>query len=180
MRPLVLLRIEEGARAKPHQAAIPLLARRQQHQPRKVLADLRRPAAILLIAEVDRERAANDRLDAGAGQLFGELERAEHVVGVGQRQRRLPVLLGKLRQPRNGQRALKQRVGRMHVQMHEAGFVRCGHDLVLRCLGDSCAERGWRIACGAVHERGYGVHAHAQKKPGTEICSAPKYTAGGG
>ena len=57
-----------------------------------------------------------------AGHLFGEFQRAEHVVGVGQRQRRLPVLLGELRQPRNRQRAFEQRIGRMDVQMHEAGI----------------------------------------------------------
>ena len=33
-----------------------------------------------------------------AGKLVGEFERAEHVVGVGQRERRLAVGLGKLRE----------------------------------------------------------------------------------
>ena len=51
---------------------------------------------MLLIAEIDPERAADDRLDAGARHLLGELQRAEHVVGVGQRERRLAVVLGEL------------------------------------------------------------------------------------
>ena len=76
------------------------------------------------VAEVDRERAADDRLDAGAGEFFGEFERAEHVVGVGERQRRLLVGLGELGQARDGHRAFEQRIGRMHVQMHE---IEIGH-----------------------------------------------------
>ena len=79
--------------------------------------------AILLIAEIDAERAADDRLDAGARHLLGEFQRTEHVVGVGQRQRRLAVLFGKLGEARDGQRAFEQRIGGMDVQMHEAGIV---------------------------------------------------------
>ena len=70
------------------------------------------------------ERAADDRLDAVAGHLFGEFQRTEHVVGVGQRQRRLAVLFGKLRQARDRQRAFEQRIGRVDVQMNEAEFTR--------------------------------------------------------
>ena len=50
----------------------------------------------VLVAEIERQRAADDRLDAVAGELLGEFQRAEHVVGVGQRQRRLAVGLGEL------------------------------------------------------------------------------------
>ena len=128
MRPLVLLGIEIGARAQPHQAAIAVLARGKQHEPRRTLAAPRPRAAVLLVAEIDGERAADDRLDAGARHFLGKFERTEHVVGVGQRQRRLAVFLGKLRQPGNRQRALEQRIGRMHVQVHEAGFGRGSHD----------------------------------------------------
>ena len=78
-----------------------------------------RMARGFLVAEIDAERAADDRLDAVAGQLVGELERAEHVVGIGQRKRRLAVGLGQLRQPADGHRAFQQRIGRMDVQMHE-------------------------------------------------------------
>ena len=101
--------------------------------PRPALAH--RAAAVVLVAEVDAERAADDRLDAGARHFFGEFQRAEHVVGVGQRQRRLAVFFGELRQPRDGQRALKQRIGRMNVQMHEAGVGR--HIDQILAAGDS-------------------------------------------
>ena len=74
-----------------------------------------------MVAKVDAERATDDRLDARGRHLLGKFERAEHVVGVGQRQRRLPVLLGKFRQPRDGQRPFEQRVRRMHMQVHETG-----------------------------------------------------------
>ncbi len=68
------------------------------------------------------QRAADDRLDAGGGELVGEFQRPEHVVGVGERERRLLVGFGELGEPRNGQRAFEQRIGRMHVQMHETGI----------------------------------------------------------
>ena len=114
-----LLGAEIGARAEPHQAAIAVLAGGQEHDPRKPLPG--HHAAIVLIAEIEAERTADDRLDARARHFLGEFERAEHVVGVGQRQRRLLVFLRQLRQPRDGQRAFEQRIGRMNVQMHEAG-----------------------------------------------------------
>ena len=81
-----------------------------------------------LIAEIDRERAADDRLDAAARELVGEFERPEHVVGVGQRERRLAVGLRELREARDRQRAFEQRIGRVHVQMHEAGV---GHGFLV-------------------------------------------------
>ncbi len=76
--------------------------------------------------------------------FFGEFQRAEHVVGVGQRQRRLAVFFGELRQPRDGQRALEQRIGRMNVQMHEAGVGRhIDRDSRLAILrGASMRDRG--------------------------------------
>ena len=122
VRLLGLLGVEIGARAKPHQAAVAVLARGKEHDAGKPLPG-RRPTNIL-IAEIDPECAADDRLNAGARHLLGEFQRAEHVVGVGQRQRRLAVFLGKLRQARDGQRALEQRIRRMNVQVHEAGC--CG------------------------------------------------------
>ena len=119
--------VEIGARAKPHQASIAVLARGQEHDARPALAH--RPAAVVLIGEVDAERAADDRLDAGGRHFLGEFQRAEHVVGVGQRQRRLAVFFGDLRQARDSQRALKQRIGRMNVQVHEAGVGRGGRHI---------------------------------------------------
>ena len=66
-----------------------------------------------------------------ARHFLGKFQRAEHVVGVGQRQRRLPVLLCELGQARDRQRALKQRIGRMDVQMHETGAVAAAMIVIL-------------------------------------------------
>ncbi len=63
----------------------------------------------------------------GARHLVGEFERTEHVVGVGERQRRLPVSLGELGQPRDRQRALQQGIGRVHVEVDESGV---GHGVL--------------------------------------------------
>ena len=131
---------QEGARIEPHQAAVAVLARRQQHDARDMRGGCR-PGPRLLVAEIDRQRAADDRLDAVARELLGELQRPEHVVGVGERQRRLPVGLRELGEPRDGQRAFEQRIGRMHVQMHEAGT---GHpnprDSMTQCDGGVASE----------------------------------------
>ena len=127
MRGLARRRVEEGARGQPHQVAVAVLARGEQHDARK----LDRLAAVtrrFLVAEIDRKRAADDRLDAAAGKLVGEFERAEHVVGVGQREGRLAVGLRELREARDRQRAFEQRIGRVHVQMHEAGV---GHGFLV-------------------------------------------------
>ena len=70
-------------------------------------------------------------------ELVGEFERAEHVVGVGQRQRRLAVGLGELGEPRDRQRALEQRIGRVHVQMHETGVCHA------ESSGESLSARWW-------------------------------------
>ena len=160
--------VEIGARAKPHQAAIAVLARGEQHDARPALAH--GPAAVVLVGEVDAERAADDRLDAGARHFLGEFQRAEHVVGVGQRQRRLAVFFGELRQARDGQRALKQRIGRMNVQMHEAGVGRhidqYSRLAILR--GASMRDRKrWspsprRASCTAAHRKFMPAHSRSQ------------------
>jgi len=49
-----------------------------------------------MVAEIDRKLAADDRLDAVARHLVGELQAPEHVVGVGQRQAPAGGRLGKL------------------------------------------------------------------------------------
>ena len=124
VRLLRLLGIEVGTRAKPHQAPVAMLARSEEYDPRKALPH--RHGAVVPIAEINAERAADNRLDAGACHFLGEFERPEHVVGVGQRQRRLAVLLCELRQARDRQRAFEQGIGGMDVQMHETGG-RGGH-----------------------------------------------------
>ena len=120
---LVWRSFQEGAPIEPHQAAVTLLARGEEHDTRPLG---RRPADHpgarpgVLIAEVDRERAADNRLDAIAGELFREFERTEHIVGVGERQRRLPVGFRQFGKARDRERALQQRIGGMYVQMHKA------------------------------------------------------------
>ena len=120
MRLLVRRSFQEGARIEPHQAAIAALARRQQDDARPLDRRAAGPRAVLLVAEIDRQRAADDRLNASRRHFLGEFERAEHVVGVGERQRRLAVGLCQFGQPRDRERALQQRIGRVHVQVHEA------------------------------------------------------------
>ena len=108
---------------------------------------------LLLVAEIDRERAADDRLDAGAGHLLGEFQRPEHVVGVGERQRRLVVGLGQLGQLGDGQRAFQQRIGGVHVQVHEARACR------RLCHRDSSSGRWCGKASGPVYRLGRGKPA---------------------
>ena len=110
---------QERAGIEPHQATVAVLPSGQQHDTRA--CGRLYPDPGLLVAEIDGERTADDRLDADTGHLLGEFQRPEHVVGVGERQRGLTVGLREFRQPRDGQRALQQRIGRMHVQVHEAG-----------------------------------------------------------
>ena len=120
MRPLVGRWIEKRERGQPHQVAIAVLIHRQQNQPRQFP---RRPAdraqALILIAKIDRERTADNRLNAGASHLVGEFQRTEHVVGVGQRERGLAVVFGELRELRDRQRAFQQRIGGVDMQMDE-------------------------------------------------------------
>ncbi len=71
VRALVRLGVKIGSRAQPHQAAVALLARRQQHDTGEVLGGRpARPTLAALVAEVDRERTADDRLNAGARHFF--------------------------------------------------------------------------------------------------------------
>ena len=131
-------RFQERPRVQPHQAAIAALARRQQHDPRRRRGQ--RIARVgVLVAEIDRELAADDRLDAIAGQLVGEFQRPEHVVGVGQRQRRLAVRLGEFRQLLDLDRSLQQRIGGMDVEMDKSGT-----GLTCRRLGG----HGWAQSLG--------------------------------
>ena len=121
MRGLMNWRLQERPRVQPHQAAIAALARRQQHDSRR--RRRKRVARIgVLVAEIDREFAADDRLDAVARHLVGEFQRPEHVVGVGQRQRRLTVGFRKFAELGDLDRTLQQRIGRMNVEMDESGI----------------------------------------------------------
>ncbi len=123
MGAFMLLGLEISARRQPHEAPVTVLAGGQQDKVRPPFPG--HTVAVLLIAEVDAQRAADNRLNTRARHFLGKLERAEHVIGIGESERRLAVLFGELGQPRNGQRAFEQGVGRMHVQMHEARLF-CG------------------------------------------------------
>ena len=112
-------RLQERPRIQPHQAAVAALARRQQNDPSR--SD--RIAGVgILIAEIDGQFAADDRLDAVTRHLVGEFQRPEHVVGVGQRQRRLAVGLGQFPELLDLDRSLQQRIGRMDVEMDKSGI----------------------------------------------------------
>ena len=76
----------------------------------------------ILVAEIDREFAADDRLDAVACHLVGEFQRPEHVVGVGQRQGRLAVGLGEFAELGDLDRALQQRIGGVDVEVDKSGI----------------------------------------------------------
>jgi hypothetical protein len=103
------------------------------------------------VGEIDRHLRADDRLYAALGELLRKFERAEQVIGVGDRQRRHGVGLGELGQHFDGQRALAQRIGAVHVKMHEAdGFDdRRVHALIVASAGSRVEARragacGWR------------------------------------
>jgi len=116
MRWLIGRGFEKGAGVKPHQAAIAALARGQKNDARAF--ELRGAPGMrqcLMVGKVDSERAADDRLNPRRRHLVGEFERTEHVVGVGERERRLAIRLGELAQPRDRERAFEQRIGRVHV-----------------------------------------------------------------
>src|SRR5262245_58074303 len=77
----------------------------------------------------------SDKL-AGAGEFVGELQCPKQIVGVGQAERRKAVADRQLGKPRDGERALQQRVGRVHLEVHErpvaggatvSGFGRANH-----------------------------------------------------
>jgi hypothetical protein len=97
-------RLMERAGVELHQAAVAVLIGRQENDPRRCKRITRRR---VLIAEIDRHGAAGNRLDAVARNLVGKLQRAEHVVIVGQRQRRLMVRLGQFHQLGDGDRTLQ-------------------------------------------------------------------------
>ncbi len=133
MRFVAVGRIEPERGDEAHQIAIAGLALGQEHDRRARVVPLD-PAQEggRRVAEVDRRLRADDRLDAALGELLGEFERPEQVVGVGDRQSRHFVGLGELGQRLDGERALAQRIGAMHVQMHEADGFQYGRIQELR------------------------------------------------
>ena len=81
-----------------------------------------------------------------SASVFGEFERAEQIVGVGQRERRRTVGSGERGELLDGQRAFEQRIGRVHPKMHE------GLRLTAPCSCDSLP----RCDCASVHPLGFG------------------------
>ncbi len=102
------------------------------------------------IAEIDRDLRADDRLHADLGELFRKLQRAEQVVGVGDRQRRHGVGLGELCERLDRERALAQREGAVEVKVHET---------------DGFENR--RIPCRIVASAGPGVEGRSLWMSGT-------------
>ena len=79
---------EIGPADQPHQIAVAVLVRGNQHDRKKLGALPLLVAAIgvmVFVAERDVELAADDRLDTFLDRLLGEFQRAEEVVGVGDR-----------------------------------------------------------------------------------------------
>ena len=81
----------------------------------------RRPCRAVL--KVDGDLQADDRLHPFFRQLFGKLQRAEEIVGIGNRQRRHRIGEGKLGELGDRYRPFAQGIGAVHMQMHEADIV---------------------------------------------------------
>src|SRR5262249_52388436 len=93
VRGIMSRRLKESSGTEPHETLVAGFGACQQHNSRPLDVETARARSVLLIGEIDRKRAAHDRLDTVDRQLFGKLKRTEHIVGIGKRQRRLPVLL---------------------------------------------------------------------------------------
>ncbi len=137
---LVAGMVQKGARIEVQEIAVAGLGRGEQHQPRQRLGAGGEPPSarthlIVLVAAIDRERAADDRLDARTRHLFREFERTEHVVGVGERQGRLVVGLGEFGEPRDRKRAFQQRIRGMKVEMDESDHDRLSERAPARSAG---------------------------------------------
>ena len=121
MRLVAVGRIEPERRDEAHEILVAGLVLRQEHDRRaRIVALDAAQKGGRRIVKIDRRLGADDRLDAALGEFFGEFKRAEQIVGVGDRERRHRVGLGELGQRLDRQRALAQRIGAVHVQMHEA------------------------------------------------------------
>ncbi len=160
-RLLIGWRLQKGPRIEPHQAAISDLPCGQENDAR-TLQGRSACGSRLLITEIHRQCAADDWLNPHARHFLGEFEHAEHVVGVGECERRLTVSLCKFGKPADCQRAFEQGIRGVHVQMHEAGHS------ILAILGTDVMVR---ITIRAVH-RGYGSSRFGLPYP--QISGLPK------
>ena len=112
---------KKGAARKPDKIAVARLVHCQQNERRHRLRQIApRPLGLRVQrAEIDRELDPHDRLQSLAGCGFGKFQRAEKIVAVGHRKRRLAVGNGKLDQLLQRQCALEQRIGGMGMQVNE-------------------------------------------------------------
>ncbi len=76
-------------------------------------------AGILLILKIDSQRQPGNRLNASTGNFVGKLQHAEHIGRVGEPNCRKAVRNAELGQFADGQCALEQRIGRVHLEMDE-------------------------------------------------------------
>ncbi len=118
------LTVEIGAAGEPQQVSVAGLVAGEQHDVRE--GRDRGAGAGIGRLERHRELDPGDRLDPGPGRLLGEFQRAEQVVGVGERQRRLPVTGRRLDEVADLQRALEQGIGRVGVQVDVADRLQVG------------------------------------------------------
>ena len=141
VRRLVLGGIEERLRGKFHEILPALRVAGEQGEragglgARLIGAVALQRVGLRAIAEIDLQRAADDRLDAGVRELVGELQRPEQVASVRQPDRGIALRHRQLGDPGVGDGAFQQRIGRMHLQVHEAWGARA---------------RAWRSWCESV------------------------------
>jgi hypothetical protein len=108
MRRLARRGLEKGRAGEAHQVGVAGGVLRQQ---RKRSVDAR------LVLDVEGD--ADDRLDAGLGGRFGEFQRAEQIVGIGEPERGHFVLHRRLDERLHLHRALQQRIGGTGAEMNE-------------------------------------------------------------
>ena len=161
VRRLAIARTHVGAARDLHEIAVAGLAHGEQCQ--QAIAMRGRQggqtrdagAGFVRFLEIDGEADAHDRLDARAGELVGEFEGAEEVVRVGERKGRKAELGRALGERADRQRAFEQRIGRMHLEVHERGRAggggnRLGHArrLLHRATptnaAKACGQERWR------------------------------------
>ncbi len=154
-----------GAR-KAHEVAVAALARREQDHLAPALAVRRRPARRrLMVAEIDADLQADDGLDALLRCLLRKLERAEEVVGVGQRQRRHAVGLRQLGQHGDRQGPFQQREGGVGVEMNEAHVSVDGGHAMLRLRPEPPSR--------VLHRFRPGVPRQDRRRP-SKLWAAPR------
>ncbi len=131
MRRTVIAMIEKSLARKPHEIAVTGRILGQQDKVPVMCGGIRAGPGGFLGRGRKRhaQRAAHDRLDAFAREIFGKFESAEKIVAVGDRERGLGIRRRHLGERLHRHRALQQRIGGMHMQVDKA---RRGHKPPLR------------------------------------------------